>query len=133
MRVTSRQEVFCQAVANGSNYSNAYRQAYPRSKKWSDKSVNHRASKLYTVVFPRIEEIKAELAQKNLWTREQSVMVLREIAEQGEKGSERVAAVKELNSMHGFNEPKKHDHTSSDGSMTPRINEVIYNKIMSDE
>ena len=58
----------------------------------------------------RIEELKTEIADACLWSREQSVMVLAGIAGTGDskvKPSEKTAAVKELNAMHGFNAPTK--------------------------
>ena len=59
-------------------------------------------------VLARIAELRKALESKALWTREKSVQVLSEVADMG-KAQERVAAVKELNSMHGFNAPTKHD------------------------
>ena len=53
--------------------------------------------------------MKGELAKVSLWTREQSVKVLAEIAGNGEKDGDRVRAVSELNEMHGYNQPKKLD------------------------
>lgn len=62
----------------------------------------------------------AEAAAKAIWTREDSERVLAEIAmghdEMG-KTSDRVAAVKELNAMGGWNAAQKIDHQNSDGSM----------------
>jgi hypothetical protein len=43
-----------------------------------------------------------------LWTRERSVLLLGNIAVGiNEKSSDRISAIKELNAMHGFNEPTK--------------------------
>lgn len=57
-----------------------------------------------------------------IWTRRDSLQTLAEIAnghdEMG-KTSDRVSAVKELNSMRGWSAPQKIDHTSSDGSLAP--------------
>jgi len=128
MKITPQQEVFCQSVANGSNYSDAYREAYPRSKKWKDKSINENSSKLYAKVSPRIKEIQAEIANKNLWTREKSVSALKKIVESEEefaKPNDIISAVKELNSMHGFNDPKKYEITNPDGSLKPTIIKII--------
>ena len=58
----------------------------------------------------RVGELKAALAGKALWTRENSVQALKRIADgygTESKPGEVVAAVKELNSMHGYNEPTK--------------------------
>jgi hypothetical protein len=37
-------------------------------------------------------------------------------------------AIDQINKMMGYNEPEKHDHSSKDGSMTPRIGKVIVNR-----
>jgi len=118
-KLTNQQEKFAELVANGGSYSDAHREAYPKSRDWKDKTVNENASRLYSKVYARVEEIKAALAKKNLWTREKSVEALKEVIQNPEKNTDIVAAVKELNSMHGYHEPEKHDHTSSDGSMSP--------------
>ena len=58
----------------------------------------------------RVAELKAKLEEKALWTREDSVRGLRDVAGKDEaKGPEIVAAIKELNAMHGFNAPTKHE------------------------
>jgi len=128
MKITPQQEAFCQSVANGSNYSTAYREAYPRSQKWKDKTVNESASRLYSKVYARVEEIQLEIAKQNLWTREKSVAALKKIVESEEefaKPNDIISAVKELNSMHGFNDPKKYEITNPDGSLKPTIIKII--------
>lgn len=120
--LTAKQEAFAQALASGKNQSDAYRIAYSCAKT-SDKAIWVRASELAanSKVAGRVAELKEKLASKQLWTREMSVKVLGSIAAAAtSKPAEKVAAVKELNAMHGFNEPSKIDHTSSDGSMTPK-------------
>ena len=74
------------------------------------------------VIAGRVKELREKLAERALWTREDSVNVLKSIAtdEFNAKPAERVSAVKELNAMHGFNAKQVIDHTSSDGTMTPR-------------
>lgn len=59
-------EKACQEyVLNGGDQSKAYRAAYPRSKKWKDKTVWSRASELFAdcKVQGRVEELKAETAK----------------------------------------------------------------------
>lgn len=111
--LTGAREKFAQGVASGLSQSAAYRAAYPAALKWQDKTVWARASELAAdgKVLGRVEAIRAELAASQLWSREQSVKVLREVAEMGEKGAERVAAVRELNAMHGFQAPQKLEHS----------------------
>lgn len=109
--LTHQQERFAQCVASGMSQAAAYREAYPRANTWRDSSVWVKASELSAnaKVSGRIAALRAELAAKLLWTREQSVTVLSGIACGAEKCSDRVSAVKELNAMHGFNAPVKMD------------------------
>lgn len=110
-KITPQQEAFAQAVASGETDAQAYRIAYPKSLKWKLNSLGrqaHTASKNPKIV-ARVAELKGDLAKVSLWTREQSVKVLAEIAGNGEKDGDRVRAVSELNEMHGYNQPKKLD------------------------
>ncbi len=61
------------------------------------------------------QELKADLASRNLWTREQSVQALIRVIKNPDKASDIVAAVKELNAMHGFNAPDKVEVTGAGG------------------
>ena len=84
----------------------------------TDKQIWEKASELRASgkVSERVVELKSALADKALWTRQDSVEALKGVAQWVEaKGSEVVAAIKELNAMHGFNEPIKH---TIDGSIT---------------
>tara|TARA_R110000851_G_scaffold40631_1_gene102320 strand:- start:130 stop:444 length:315 start_codon:yes stop_codon:yes gene_type:complete len=88
----------------------------------TDKSIHENASKIaaHAKVRPRINELKSNLEEQQLWSRENSVKVLAGIAgNDGLSTSARVSSVKELNAMHGFNEPVKIDLSSTDGTMTP--------------
>lgn len=118
--MTPKQEKFCQAVASGHNYSESYRMAF-NSEKMKPESVNNKAWQLMQRVDikARISEIKAALAEQGIWTRVQSVQSLINVINHPDKTSDVVGAVKELNAMHGYNEPTKIDHTNSDGSLRP--------------
>lgn len=61
MKLTDKQDKFARVYVETGNASEAYRQAYPRSKAWKDKSVHEEASKLLAnpKVAPRVEELKA--------------------------------------------------------------------------
>jgi hypothetical protein len=121
-KLTIKEESFAQSIASGMNQSDAYRSAY-NTAKMADKVLWKKASEVAArgKVEGRVKELKQELANVSLWSREKSVEVLADIAGGTEyKGTEKVSAVKELNAMHGFNEPIKIDHGSSDGSMSPK-------------
>ena len=107
--LTGKQEGFAQAIADGMTQADAYRKCYAAGKMKAE-TVTQCASRVMADrnVTARVAEIRGQLASKALWTREKSVQVLSEVAGDG-KYQERVAAVKELNSMHGFNAPTKMD------------------------
>ena len=111
MALTAKQEAFAQAIADGMNQSDAYRSAY-NAGKMKPESVQQTASRLMDdlKVSSRVAELKQAIADKGLWTRERSVKALAAIADGSEaKANEIVAAIKELNSMHGFNAPTKQE------------------------
>jgi len=109
MTLTAKQEAFAQAIADGKNQSDAYRAAYSAGN-MKDNSINVNASKMAAdaKVALRIKELKEALANKSLWTREQSVAVLAEVVgSMDAKHSDKISAVKVLNDMQGFNAPEK--------------------------
>lgn len=114
MTLTAKQEKFAQSIADGMNQSDAYRSAYA-AQGMKASSINVNASKMMAdaKVTQRVTFLKTELESKALWTREKSVLGLSGIAGDGNsKAVEIIAAIKELNSMHGFNAPTKHEVSS---------------------
>lgn len=118
--LTAQQEAFAQAIADGMSQADAYRQAFPRSKAWQDSSVYEAASKMRAKLAPRVAELQAAIAEKALWTREQSVKVLSEVATRAEKDADRVRAVAELNKMHGFEAATTIVHKGPNGPIDVR-------------
>jgi len=122
VKLTAKQEAFAQAIADGLGQADAYRFAYD-AENMKDESVYPQASKLMKnpKVATRVAELKAQVADKQLWTREMSVKGLisaYRIALEAKTSTGMTAAVKELNVMHGFNEPTK---LSITGNMVTRI------------
>jgi phage terminase small subunit len=115
MALTPKQEKFCQCIADGMTQADAYRASYNASK-MSGNSIYSKASELMAdgKIAARVAEIRAQLEDKALWTREDSVRALKSVIEGG-RPSDVTGAVKELNSMHGYNEPKKVELTGKDG------------------
>lgn len=109
MTLTAKQEAFAQAIADGMSQADAYRTAYD-AENMADNTIYARASELManSKVTDRVKELKSALAEKVLWTREMSVKALVQTFRES-SGSVKVAAVKELNAMHGYNEPAKHE------------------------
>lgn len=111
VKLTAKQETFAQAIADGLGQADAYRFAYD-AESMKDESIYPQASKLMKnpKVATRIGELKAQVADKQLWTREMSVKGLisaYRIALEAKTSTGMTAAVKELNIMHGYNEPTK--------------------------
>lgn len=77
-RLTIRQERFAEEYVLTGNASEAYRTAYPASKKWKDESVNTAASLLLknAKVSQRVEELKAEAAERATMKRDDLVDML---------------------------------------------------------
>lgn len=111
VKLTAKQEAFAQAIADGLGQADAYRMAYD-AESMKDESIYPQASKLMKnpKVATRVGELKAQVADKQLWTREMSVKGLisaYRIALEAKSSTGMTGAVKELNIMHGYNEPTK--------------------------
>ena len=137
MPLTPKQERFCQCIADGMSQADAYRNAFDVKPMTKPETVQESASRLMKdpKVSARVQVLRDMLTEKAIWTREDSARVLSEIAlghdEQG-KTSDRVAAVKELNAMHGFNAPTKVAQTDSQANdVKPRdINAELVDKLI---
>lgn len=107
MTLTAKQEAFAQGIADGMTQADAYRTAYD-AESMSDNAIYVEASKLIDNpnVAQRVKELKDALAERVLWTREMSVKALVQTFKES-SGSVKVACVKELNQMHGYNEATK--------------------------
>lgn len=130
VKLTAKQEAFCQGIADGLGQADAYRAAYD-AQDMKDNTIYPHASKLMKndKVRIRIAELRESVQEKQLWSREMSVKALVAAYREG-SGSVKVAAVKELNAMHGYNEPSK---VSINGSLIQRIQrEVIDGKDAND-
>lgn len=122
IKLTFKQEAFVQAVANGKSQSDAYRSAY-NAKKMKPETIWENASRLMSdsKVATRLNELKEQLAKQELWTREDSVRTLKEVlADPEARAGDRTGAIKVLNEMHGYNAPKKLEHSGPDGGAIPQ-------------
>ena len=122
VNLTAKQEAFCQGIADGLGQADSYRAAYD-AEDMKENSVYVQASKLMKnpKITQRIAELKSQVQEKQLWSREMSVKALVQAYREG-SGSVKVAAVKELNAMHGYNEPAK---LNISGSMIQRIQRQV--------
>jgi phage terminase small subunit len=97
-----KHEAFANYVLSEPSQAEAYRKAYPHAAKWKPESAQIAACRLAknAKVALRIQELKQELVKRTLWTRESSVKVLARIALKGERDSDKISSIKELNAMH---------------------------------
>ena len=109
-KLTPKREKFWRCIDAGMTQADAYRTAFD-AKNMKPETIYKRASELMAdrEIKGRLAEAQAKLEQKALWTREMSVKALVQAYRDG-NASAKVAAVKELNSMHGFNAPQKVEH-----------------------
>ena len=126
IKLTAKQEAFAQAIADGMGQADAYRVAYD-AERMKDSTVYSKASILMSdgKIRARVDKLKSMVVEKQLWTREMSVKGLIQayrIAQDAKTSTGMTAAVKELNVMHGFNEPTK---LSITGSMIQRIQREV--------
>ncbi len=118
--MTPKQEAFCLAYVETGNASEAYRRAYDAAR-MKPGTVNRKAKELLDngKITARIDELRSELVKLNLWTREQSVMALIDVVHNPDRQADVIAAVKELNAMHGFNAPDKLEVSGPGGGPVP--------------
>lgn len=115
MALTARQEKYVQGLVAGLSQRKAYLEAYPNSSKWTERTVDSRASELLkkSNVLGRYNELLDEHKSKALWTREESVNTLKWLINRSVKSIEEqdegyvrqgtsnalISAIKELNEM----------------------------------
>lgn len=103
--LTAKQERFCILFVELGNASEAYRQAY--NSKAKPETVHVSASQLLSdpKVAIRVKQLQDQLSEASLWSRLDSIRILADIAkgiDEEAKPSDKVNAVKVINSMHGW-------------------------------
>ena len=129
MPLTPKQEKFAQNVAKGMTFSDAYRNSYDASK-MVDETVHKRASELAQKgeIAGRIDKLKEQLSERQLWSREDSIKKLIEVMSDA-RPNDVIAAIKELNNMHGFDAPSKIELS---GNMLHQIQRRIVDDVSDD-
>lgn len=130
-KLTNLQRGVVLGVVAGKSQRQAYRDAGGKAK--NDASADAVVSEMLSdpKVSAFYNSLIAQVAAKAIWTRQDSERVLAEIAmgqDENGKTSDRVAAVKELNAMGGWNSPQKHEHTGKDGEPIKASLEVVFVK-----
>lgn len=121
--MTPKQEKFCALYVETGNASEAYRQAYDASK-MQPATINVKASQLLAQdkISVRVGELKALHAERHAMTVDRIRDMLledREFAREMETAAAAVSATMGLAKLYGHL-TDKHDHRSSDGTMTPQ-------------
>lgn len=97
-----QREKYAQNVARGMTLSDAYRDAFPRSKKWTKNTLYVHASQLKNdpLVAARIDEIRSEYLASAVMDRNERLIALSEIARDKEAWpKQRMQAIDLLNKM----------------------------------
>lgn len=78
--LSPKREVFARAVSSGKTQADAYREAFPVSQKWKDKSVHEKSSALMkdAKVASRVDELRVKAADKVAITVEHLIAELEE-------------------------------------------------------
>lgn len=73
-KLTPKQELFVQGIIAGLSQRQAYRKAFPNSKKWKDSAVDSAASRLLqnSKVLARYRVLLKQFSNMSLWSREQA-------------------------------------------------------------
>ncbi|HIB1875256.1 TPA: terminase [Enterococcus faecium] len=97
----ARHEKFVQCLITGMSQRLSYREAFPASKRWKDKTVDNRASELFKEVLGRYKELQEESQDKAIMNRRERMVVLSKIATNAEKEADMIKAIDTLNKMDG--------------------------------
>ena len=115
--LTPKQEAFAIAVAGGMTQADAYRSVYNVRANTKQESIHQAASTVMANinVSSRVAELKQQLADKELWTREDSIRAMIQVIEEPDNQGCKINAVKVINDMQGFNAATK---TQVSGTIT---------------
>ena len=115
--MSPKQEAFAIAVAGGMTQADAYRSVYNVRANTKQESIHQAASTVMANinVSSRVAELKQQLADKELWTREDSIRAMIQVIEEPDNQGCKINAVKVINDMQGFNAATK---TQVSGTIT---------------
>ena len=115
--MSPKQEAFAIAVAGGMTQADAYRSVYNVRANTKQESIHQAASTVMANinVSSRVAELKQQLADKELWTREDSIRAMIQVIEDPDNQGCKINAVKVINDMQGFNAATK---TQVSGTIT---------------
>ena len=97
----ARHEKFVQCLISGMSQRISYREAFPKSKRWKDSTVDVKASELFGKVLVRYKELQEEAQDAAIMTRKERMVKLSEIAYNDEEPNAQIKAIDTLNKMDG--------------------------------
>ena len=129
-KLTPKQELFVQGIISGLSQRQAYRQAYPSSKKWLDSSVDSKAAVLLqnVKVLSRYRELLKQFSNMSLWSREQAFNEYEWLKNKARASIER-DGVRQANSnaflaaLDGMNNMAFHDLELEDEKLASQVGE----------
>lgn len=146
-KLTPKQEKFINMLIEGKSQREAYRLAYDNYK-LTDKSIDEMASKLFNniKILSRYKELQQECASKSVWTRQKAendllkikdlcVNAMIQIATDKDTGADitvvdskvanvAINALKELNSMCGFNLTNSNTNLTGEVSIVNIVDDI---------
>lgn len=134
--LTSKQEAFAVAYVETGNAAEAYRRAYDVRAATQHSSIYVNASKLLdnAKVMQRVQDLQRQAAEMCLYTVRdayEEYETARQLALEESNPNAAVSAVNGKVKLFGLDQPTKHDHTSSDGSMTPQAPSEVSEAVVS--
>lgn len=108
--ISAKREAFCKAMLDGKSQSDAYRTAFNTKPNSKSGTIAVSASKLMADpnIRIRIAELRKADAEAACWSRRQSIEALKSIAlSEASKPTERIAAIRVLNTMFDFKAPSE--------------------------
>ena len=95
MGLTAKQEKFCQGVAKGLNYSDAYREAY-NADKMKPETINRKAKELIDNgnITARLKELRGKIEEELKYSARESFNKLKELQDKAEFNGNINAAIK---------------------------------------
>jgi transposase len=114
VRLTAQQEAFVLGILDGKTQSDAYRDAYPSSRRWQPDTVWRRASELmrHREVSGRIDELRAKVAERHEVTQDTLVdmaMAAYRLAQRNGEAAAMNQSVAVLARITGHDKPKGPD------------------------
>ena len=126
MKLTVKQEKFCQEYVKNGNASESYRNAYS-TVKMKDKTINEKASRMLKEdkISTRVKELKDNLSEeheitKNEIVKELHLLITTKVTKKSVvRNQDKLKAIEIASKMFGLNEPTKSEAVVSETTKLP--------------